>query len=70
VEIYAQGSFEGPDIAEVGRILERLGAREYAARLAREYHSRAVAQLESERLEASGQARLREAASFLVERDF
>ena len=70
VEIYAQGSFEGPDIAEVGRILERLGAREYAGRLAREYHSRAVAQLESERLEASGQARLREAASFLVERDF
>ena len=70
VELYAQESFEGVDIAEVVRILERLGAREYAERLVRQYYSRALAWLESERLDASGQARLKEAAHILLERDF
>lgn len=70
VELYAQESFEGADIAEVVRILERLGAREYAERLVRQYYSGAVTRLESERLGASGQARLKEAAHFLLERDF
>ena len=69
-KLYSQESIEGDDIFEVMRILEQLGARDYAQKLAEQYYHRALAQLEATGLDTSRQALLREAARFLVERDY
>ena len=69
-ELYAQESIEGGDIAEVRRLLEELGARDYAENLGEQYYCRALAQLAAGGLDASRQAPLREAACFLVKRNF
>jgi len=68
--LYAQGSMDERDVAEVARILEQTGARDYAWNLAEQYHSRAVAQLEAAGLEARKQAPLKDLACFLSQRDF
>jgi geranylgeranyl diphosphate synthase type I len=68
--LYSQKSIEGEDIVEVTKILDQLGARDYAGNLAEQYYHKALAQLEATRLDTSRQAPLRETACFLLKRDF
>ncbi len=67
--LYSQEQIQGEDITKVIRILEQLGARNYARNLAEQYYHRALAQLDATRLSPSRQAPLREVASFLLERE-
>jgi geranylgeranyl diphosphate synthase, type I len=69
-KLYSQDSIEGEDIDEVRKILNQLGARDYAENLAEQYYCRALAQLKAARLDTSGQAPLEEIACFLLKRDF
>ena len=69
-ELYSQKSIEGKDITEVLRILDQLGAKEYAENLAEQYYYEALAQLEATRLDTSRQAQLKETTCFLLRRDF
>jgi len=68
-KLYSQKSIEGEDIMEVLKILDRLGARDYAEDLAEQYYCRALAQLEATQLDTSRQAPLKETACFLLKRD-
>jgi geranylgeranyl diphosphate synthase type I len=68
--LYSQKSIEGGDIAEVTKILDHLGARDYAENLAGQYYYKALAHLEAAELDTSRQAPLKEAACFLLKRDF
>jgi len=67
---YSQKSIKGEDILEVVRILDQVGARDYAQNLAEQHYHQALAQLESAGLDISRQAPLREAARFLIKRDY
>ncbi|MDH4067698.1 MAG: polyprenyl synthetase family protein [Dehalococcoidia bacterium] len=67
---YSQESIEGEDIKEVTKILDDLGARNYAENLAEQYYYRALAHLEASCLDTSSVAPLKEAAGFLFKRDF
>ena len=69
-KLYSQKSIEGEDIMEVTKILDHLGARDYAENLAKQYHFKALAQLEAAQLDTSMQAPLKETAHFLLKRDF
>ena len=69
-ELYAQKSIEGKDITEVTKILDRLGARNYAENLAEQHYNKAIAQLKATRLDTSRQSPLKEIARFLLKRDF
>jgi geranylgeranyl diphosphate synthase, type I len=69
-KLYRQKSIKGDDVKEVTEILERSGAREYAANLAGQYYRKALVHLEATRLDASRQAPLKEMACSLVDRDF
>jgi geranylgeranyl diphosphate synthase type I len=68
--LYSQKSIEGKDIAEVTKILDQLGAKDYAENLAEYYYHKALAQLEATRLDTSRQAPLKEVACLLLKRDF
>jgi geranylgeranyl diphosphate synthase type I len=68
--LYSQKSIEGEDIKEVMKILDRLGARDYAENLAEQYYSKASAHLDATGLDASRQAPLKETARLLLKRDF
>jgi geranylgeranyl diphosphate synthase type I len=68
--LYSQESIGGEDIKEVTRILNRLGARDYAENLAEQYYYKASAHLDATGLDASRQAPLKETACFLLKRDF
>jgi len=68
--LYSQKSIEGDEIAEVTKILDHLGAKDYAENLAERYYDKALAELEATGLDRSGQAPLKETACFLLERDF
>jgi len=68
-KLYSQKSIEDEDIAEVMKILDHLGARDYAEDLAEQYYYKALAQLEAARIDTSRQAPLKETACFLVKRD-
>ena len=68
-KLYSQESIEGEDIKEVTKILDKLGARNYAENLAEQYYYRALAHLGSTRLDTSSLAPLKEAATFLLKRD-
>jgi len=68
--LYSQKSIEGEDITEVTKILDRLGARDYAESLAEQYYHKALEHLEAARLDTSRQAPLKETACFLLKRDF
>jgi len=70
VKLYSKKCIEDEDIAEIKRILEQLGARDYAEDLAEQYYYKALAQLEATRLDTSRQALLKETAFFLLRRDF
>ena len=69
-KLYSGKSIEDEDIREVMRILDHLGARDYAENLAEQYYCKALAQLEATQIDTSRQAPLREIARFLVKRDF
>jgi geranylgeranyl pyrophosphate synthase len=69
-KLYAQKSIEGEGVTEVMKILDQLGAREYAEDLAEQYYYKALAQLEATGLDTSQQAPLKETACFLLKRDF
>jgi geranylgeranyl diphosphate synthase type I len=68
--LYSQKSIEGEDITEVTKILDHLGARDYAEDLAEQYYHKALAHLEAARLDTSRQAPLKETARFLLKHDF
>jgi len=65
---YSQESISGADMIEVKKILDCLGARDYAENLAEQYYCRALAQLEATGLDTL--APLKETACFLLNRDF
>ncbi|MEA1872231.1 MAG: polyprenyl synthetase family protein [Chloroflexota bacterium] len=67
--LYSQKSIKGEDIAEVTKILDHLGARDYAGNLAEQYYHKALAHLEATGLDTSKQAPLKETACFLLKRD-
>lgn len=69
-KLYSQKSIKGEDITAVMKILDSLGARDYAENLAEQYYSKALAQLEATRLDPARQAPLKETAYFLLKRDF
>jgi geranylgeranyl diphosphate synthase type I len=69
-KLYSQKSIEGKDVAEVTRILDNLGARDYAENVAEQYYGRALAQLEATGLGICRQALLRKTASLVLRRDF
>jgi geranylgeranyl diphosphate synthase type I len=69
-ELYSRESIRDKDISEVMKILDYLGARDYAENLAEQYHRRALAHLEAARLDTSRQASLKETTGFLLKRDF
>jgi len=69
-KLYSQKPIEGEDVTKVMKILDHLGARDYAENLAEQYYYKALKQLEATRLGASRQAPLKEAACFLLKRDF
>jgi len=68
-KLYSEKSIEGEDIMEVMKILDHLGARDYAENLAEQYYYKALAQLEATRIDTSKQAPLRETAYFLLKRE-
>jgi len=69
-KFYSQKSIRGEAIKEVTKILDKLGARNYAESVAEQYYYRALAHLRATRLDTSSVAPLKEAASFLSKRDF
>jgi geranylgeranyl diphosphate synthase type I len=69
-ELYSQRTIADKDISEVMRILDHLGARDYAENLAEQYYYKALAHLEAAGLDTSRQAPLKETARFLLKRDF
>jgi len=71
VKLYSQKYYiEDKDITEIRKILEQLGARDYAQDLAEQYYYKALTQLEATRLDTSRQAPLKDTAYFLVKRNF
>jgi geranylgeranyl diphosphate synthase type I len=68
--IYSQEYIQGEDLSQVIKILEQLGAKDYSRNLAEQYYHRALAQLEATGLNPQNLAPLREAARFLMERDY
>jgi len=69
-KLYSQKSIEGDGITEVKKILDQLGARDYAENLAEQYYCKALTHLEATRLDTSRQASLKETACSLLKRDF
>jgi len=69
-KFYSQKSIEGEDNTEVIKILDHLGARDYAENLAQQYYHKALAHFEANQLDTSRQALLKETAYFLLKRDF
>jgi geranylgeranyl diphosphate synthase type I len=69
-ELYSRDSIGGEDVKEVTRILDDLGARQYAENTARQYYRNALAHLHGTGLGWSSLAPLKEIADFLMARDF
>jgi geranylgeranyl diphosphate synthase type I len=69
-KLYSQEFIEGEDIKEVTRILDNLGARNYAESVARQCYHEALAHLDATGLGPSSLALLKETAGFLLTRDF
>jgi geranylgeranyl diphosphate synthase type I len=68
-KLYSQKSIEGEDITEVTKILDQLGARDYAEDLAEQYYYKALVHLEATLLDTSRQAQLKDTARFLLKRN-
>jgi geranylgeranyl diphosphate synthase type I len=69
-KLYSQESIEGDDVSEVVKILDQLGARDYAENLAEQHYLKGLEGLAATGLDASRQAPLRQVAQFLLKRDF
>jgi geranylgeranyl diphosphate synthase type I len=69
-KVYSRKSIRGEDVVEVRRILDYLGARDYAESLAEQYRCRALTQLEATGLDMSDLKPLKELACVLLKRDF
>jgi geranylgeranyl diphosphate synthase type I len=69
-ELYSRSSIANNDISEVVKILDHLGARNYAENLAEQYYYKTLAHLEATGLDTSRQAPLKKTARFLLKRDF
>jgi len=69
-EIYSQEHIQDENLFEVVRILEQLGAKDYSQNLAKQYYHQALAQLEATGIAPQNLAPLKEAARFLMERDY
>ena len=67
-EIYGKDVLTDEDVRRVIAILDEVKARQYAERLASDYHRRALAELERTGTENEAQAMLRELTRFLIER--
>ncbi|OGN98224.1 MAG: hypothetical protein A2Z77_03410 [Chloroflexi bacterium RBG_13_51_36] len=68
--LYSQKPIGDKGVSEVMKILNQLGARDYAEDLAEQYYQGALAQLEATGLGASRQDPLKETACFILKRDF
>lgn len=68
--LYSRECIEGTDIIEVTRILDRVGARDYAENLAEQHYYTALTHLEATGLDMGRQTPLKEAARFLLKRNF
>ena len=69
-KLYSQKSIGDEGVPKVMKILDQLGARDYAENLVRQYSQKALTQLEATGLDASRQAPLNEIACFLLEREY
>jgi geranylgeranyl diphosphate synthase type I len=69
-KLYSKESIEGEDVRKVTKILDDLGAREYAENVAQQYYRKALAHLDATGLGSSSLAPLKETAGFLLTRDF
>jgi geranylgeranyl diphosphate synthase type I len=69
-KLYSKESIEGEDAKKAIKILDDLGARRYAENMAQQYYHRALAYLDATGLDPSSLAPLKEAAGFLLTRDF
>ncbi len=69
-KLYSKESIEGEAIKEVTKVLDDLGARDYAESVAQQYYHRAMAHLDATGLELSSLGLLKETAGFLRTRDF
>jgi geranylgeranyl diphosphate synthase type I len=69
-KLYSRESIEIEDIKEVAKILEDLGAREYAENVAQQYYRKALAHLNATGLRLSSLAPLKETAGALLTRGF
>jgi geranylgeranyl diphosphate synthase type I len=69
-ERYSRKSIGGEDVKEITRILDDLGARQYAENMAQQYYRKALAHLDGTGLDSSSLAPLKETAGFLMARDF
>jgi len=69
-KLYSKESIDGEDIKEVTKILNDLGARNYAENVGQQHYQRAMAHLDATGLELSSLGLLKEAAGFLLTRDF
>jgi len=67
-EIYGKEALSKEDVQRVLAILDELGARDYAQRIAEGYRDRALVELEKTGIENEAQEGLRELARFLTER--
>ena len=67
--LYSKKYIEEEDINRITRILERLGARDYAENLVRRYSQKALMHIGATGLDASRQTPLNEVAHFLLERE-
>jgi geranylgeranyl diphosphate synthase type I len=68
--LYSKESIGREDVEEVTRILNDLGARQYAENMAQQYYRKALAHLDRTGLGSSSLAPLKETAGFLMARDF
>ena len=68
-ELYSKESIGSEDVKEVTRILDDLGARQYAENTARQYYHKALAHLDDTGLGSSSLAPLKQTADSLMARD-
>jgi geranylgeranyl diphosphate synthase type I len=68
-KLYRQESLGSPDVSRVMGVLNDLKAQAYVQDMARKYQEKALSFLEAVGLAPAAQEELREAASFLIERD-
>ncbi len=67
--LYGGPDLRAEDVGHVLAILNEVGARDYAQRLAEEHRDRALAELEATGIDNDTQAQLRTIAQFLIERE-